>query len=215
MNLQFYLEKLFESDEFKKFKKENPDCFFCSGFLIIDKVGEENKQHFDFYVPASPQTQPKVTRSQVREIDNKLLTKKSDVNKNSAEKSSKADFRADKISEHSEGKLFSFQLENGVKKSEIKMIGNKISNKVLLDVDIDFDDVEKIILEEITQEGIKNKIQKILLSLQCLENRNFLIGTVFISGLGLLKINIDVSKKKITHFEKKSFFDMINVLKKK
>ena len=52
MNLQFYLEKLFASDEFKKFKKENKDAYFCSGFFSIDKQGRDNQQHLDFYIPS-------------------------------------------------------------------------------------------------------------------------------------------------------------------
>jgi len=42
-----------------------------------------------------------------------------------------------------------------------------------------------------------------------------LIGTVFISMLGLLKVRIDVEKMKIVLFEKKSFFDMMSIKKKK
>lgn len=55
MNLQFYLEKLRSSDEFKKFLKENPKSYFCSGFFIIDKENkkgsEGDKVHLDFYSP--------------------------------------------------------------------------------------------------------------------------------------------------------------------
>ena len=46
-------------------------------------------------------------------------------------------------------------------------------------------------------------------------NNKFLIGTVFISGLGIIKVNIDIKDKKIIEFEKKSFFDMVNVLRRK
>ena len=49
MNLQFYIEKLFNSEEFAKFKKQNPKGFFCSGFFAIDKKGKDNKQHIDYF----------------------------------------------------------------------------------------------------------------------------------------------------------------------
>ena len=39
--------------------------------------------------------------------------------------------------------------------------------------------------------------------------KDFLIGTVFISGLGMIKINIDISEMKIIVFETKSFFDFM------
>jgi len=54
MNLQFYIEKLKNSDVFKNFMKENPNAFACSGFFVIDKNGKEgDKQHFDFWIPES------------------------------------------------------------------------------------------------------------------------------------------------------------------
>ena len=166
MNLKFYLEKLYASEEFEQFRKENPEAFLCSGFFIIDKQGQDNKQHFDFYLP-------------------------------------------------SERKMFSFQLEERTKIVPVELLNNKIPKKILLNYDFDFKDIEELIINEMKRQNIKNKIQKILLSLQNLDGKDFLVGTVFISTLGLLKINIDISQKKITEFAKTSFFDMIKVIKKK
>jgi len=166
MNLRFYLEKLYASKEFEQFKKENPEAFLCSGFFIIDKQGQDNKQHFDFYLP-------------------------------------------------SERKMFSLQLEERIKIVPIELLNDKIPEKILLNYDFDFKDIEKMIIDEMERQNIKNKIQKILLSLQNLDGKDFLVGTVFISALGLLKINIDISQKKITKFEKTSFFDMVKIVKKK
>lgn len=57
MNLQFYLEQLRSSDEFKKFLKENPKSYFCSGFFIVDKENKKgiggDKSHLDFYSPTN------------------------------------------------------------------------------------------------------------------------------------------------------------------
>lgn len=168
MNLKFYLEKLNSSEEYKKFKEENPDAFFCSAFFVVDKTNlksPDNRQHFDCYVPSKNQ-------------------------------------------------MFSFQLENQIKLVPIEMIGEKKLPKILLNYDFDFEEMEKIIVEKMKQEQVKNKIQKIFFSLQNLEGKDFLIGTIFISTLGLLKINIDIAEKKVTEFIKKSFFDMIKISKK-
>ena len=51
MNLQFYLEKLFASDEFQNFIKENPSAYFCSGFFSINMEGKENIIHIDYVIP--------------------------------------------------------------------------------------------------------------------------------------------------------------------
>jgi len=165
MNLQFYFEKLYDSENFQEFKKENPSAYLCSGFFVLDKEGNDNKQHFDFFIPEDK-------------------------------------------------KIFSFQIEKGIEKVPIEMVDEKIPSKVSDNVDFDFLEIEKMIESRMFDEKIKNKIQKVLLSLQNIEGKNFLVGTVFISGLGLLKVNIDIDEKKIIDFEKKSFFDMLKVKKK-
>ncbi|MBA7691139.1 hypothetical protein ES703_99679 [subsurface metagenome] len=142
---------------------------------------------------------------------------KDSINKKEAKNSNRVEFGAT-ISEQSGyklGKIFSFQLEGGIKLVPMEMFEEKIPEKISIDYDFDFKDIEKMIGDEMGRQKMKNKIQKILLSLQNLNGKDFLVGTVFISQLGLLKINIDISEKKITHFEKKSFFNMINILKKK
>ena len=50
--------------------------------------------------------------------------------------------------------------------------------------------------------------------MQAKDKKNYLLGTIFISGLGLLKVRIDLNEKKIVGFEKMSFFDMIKIVKK-
>ena len=164
MNLKFYLEKLHNSESFKQFVKENPEAYPCSGFFVIDKEGEDSKQHFDYFVPSLK-------------------------------------------------KMFSFRLENKCEKVPVEMYDERIPEKISIDNDFDFKDVEKVINEEMEKNKIKTKIQKMLFSLQKLEEKDFLVGTVFISGLGMVKININVQDMKVTDFEKKSFFDILKRVK--
>tara|TARA_Y100000034_G_scaffold41320_2_gene50848 strand:+ start:10295 stop:10798 length:504 start_codon:yes stop_codon:yes gene_type:complete len=166
MNFQFYLEKLYESEDFKKFINENKDAFFCSGFFILDKQGKDNKSHLDFYIP-------------------------------------------------SKKKMFSFQLEDGIKLVPVEILDKKVPEEILEDSDFNFEEMEKLISKKMEEENIKNKVQKIIFSLQKLKEKEFLIGTVFISLMGLLKVNIDIKNKKIAQFEKKSFLDMMNITGRK
>jgi hypothetical protein len=54
MNFQFYLEKLFNSEEYVNFKKEFSDAFLTSGFISVDKEKKGQDQfHLDFYVPSA------------------------------------------------------------------------------------------------------------------------------------------------------------------
>ncbi len=111
-------------------------------------------------------------------------------------------------------KIFSFQLEKEIKKVVLERFDERVPGKVSSDFDFDFEEIEQMILERMKKEGIKNKLQKILLSLQKINGGDFITGTVFISGLGMLKLNIDPVQKKILDFEKKSFFDFLKIVKK-
>jgi len=164
MNFAFYVEKLENSEEFKKFKTEFPGAYPCSCFFVIDKQGNDNKQHFDFYLP-------------------------------------------------SEKKISSFQLENSqlVPIQETKEVLEEISLKH----DFYFKEIEDLIVKEMEANKVKNDIQKILFSMQRVKGKDYLIGTIFIPMLGMIKVNIDIAEKKITDFEKRSFLDMMKIFKKK
>ncbi|MDP7520641.1 MAG: hypothetical protein QF567_00190 [Candidatus Pacearchaeota archaeon] len=115
----------------------------------------------------------------------------------------------------SKEKMFSFQLEDGIKLVPVEIFDKKIPEKISDNSDFNFEDMENLINYRMEKENIKNKTQKIMFSLQKSKGSEFLIGTVFISMMGLLKVNIDITNKKITNFEKKSFLDMMNITGKK
>jgi hypothetical protein len=94
------------------------------------------------------------------------------------------------------------------------LLPDKVPQEVSLDFDIDFDEIERQVYEKMRIHGINNRIQKLIYSLQKLEDKDLLTGTVFISMFGLIKMNVDVKTNKIVDFEKKSFFDLVSVFKK-
>ena len=187
MNIQFFLEKLKGSEEFKKFKKENPKCYLTSCFITLDIEGKEknNQYHLDFFVPAS------------LKMENEL------------------------------GTWWSFKLENGIELEEmnkgagdvdIKDIPGFIKDppKISAKSQIEFDEILRLIQEEMDKRKISNKIQKILMVLQKKHGVNdakeLYVCTIFISGLGILKVileDTDDGGGKILEFEKRSFFEMI------
>lgn len=112
-------------------------------------------------------------------------------------------------------KVFSFKLENGIEKVPIDMFDDRTPKKLFIDYDFDLDEIEKLVKEKMVEEKVKSKVQKILLSLQNVENKDLLTATVFVSGLGMLKVNIDPISKKILDFDRKSFFDMMKIIRKK
>ena len=165
MNINFYLEKLNHSNEFKKFMKENSTSFLCSGFFVIDKGKKEKIVHFDYTFPESD-------------------------------------------------KIFSFQLNGDIKIVPIDKLEDKNIVKISKDFDFELEEIESIIIDEMEKRDFKSKIQKIILSLQEVDGKLHLIGTVFISILGLLKINISLPEKEIIELERKSLFDIVKVKKK-
>lgn len=166
MNFQFYFEKLIDSEDFRKFIKENKDAFLCSGFFVVDKKDGKDSQNLDYFVPSSE-------------------------------------------------KMFSFKLDENIERIPIENYEKNIKlEKILDNVNFDFTEIEDMIQDRMEQEKIKNKIEKLLLSLQAKDKKNYLLGTIFISGLGIIKVKIDLDEKKIDEFEKKSFFDMMKIVKK-
>ena len=184
MNSQFLLEKLENSEEYKKFIGENKDAYLCSAFFIIDFETEhpENKYHFDYYLSSSKKT----------------------------------------FSFELEGAKFQPTLDNssglteteGIKLVELERFEEKILEKVSADKHFDFDEIYVKITKEMEDKKINNKIQKMIFSLQNFDKKDLLFGTILISGLGLIKMTFDISEDKITEFEKKSFFDMMKIVKK-
>lgn len=111
----------------------------------------------------------------------------------------------------SENRMYSFSLEDGVKKIPVEMFGGTMPEKIALNYNFDFDEVEKEIEEKMISNEIKGKITKLLFSMQHLEGKDYLVGTIFLSMLGMLKVHYDISEEKIVLFEKKSFFDMLSI----
>lgn len=167
MNFQFYVEKLKDSESFKKFISENKDAFPCSGFFVMEfsnSTHPDNKQHFDYYIP-------------------------------------------------NQKKMFSFKMEEDCRLVPVEIIGNQEFKPISLNHEFSFDDVAKLVLKRMKKDNITNQVQKILISMQNKDKKDYLVGTVFISNFGLIKVNIDLKKMKITDFEKKSFFDMLKIVK--
>lgn len=170
MNIQFYWEKLGSMKTFKDFLNKNKKAYLCSGFFIIDKKGNDNKQHFDFYLP-------------------------------------------------SEKKIISFEMENEGQSVPIEPVDEKVPEKLTLkdeeDFNFEFGEMEELIGKALEDNKVKSKVEKIMVSLQNhpQEKKPYLICTVFLSGLGMASINIDMLNRKVVGFEKKSLFNMLKRVK--
>ena len=112
-----------------------------------------------------------------------------------------------------EKKMSSFRVDKKVQFMDVENFETRPFEKISVDYTFDFDDFEKMILDKMSEEKINGKIQKLLFSLQRLKGKDFLITTGFLNNLGLLKVTISLDENKIISFEKKSFFDMMKIVK--
>lgn len=114
-----------------------------------------------------------------------------------------------------ENKIFSFQLEENCKQVPMDNLNSEAPKILDFKDNLEIQEIEDLIQTEMENQAIKNKIQKILFSINNFENQVFIFGTVFISNLGMIKLRISLKDKKIIDFKKESFMDMINIFKKK
>ena len=167
MKFQFYYEKLLDSEEYLKFKREHPTAYPCSGFFALDleKKGENNQAHFDFWLP---------------EFD----------------------------------KMYSFKVSGPVEFVNVENFDKREYEKLSMNYEFDLIEVKDEIQARMDADVIKGKIQKLLFSLQKLNGVDYLVTTVFLNNMGMLKVNYDIASKKITDIEKKSFLDIFKIIKK-
>ncbi len=112
-------------------------------------------------------------------------------------------------------KIISFKVDRGVTKIPIdkraetithkKFVPKKLDEKINLDVDV----LKPTILDDMHNRGLTGEIQKILVILHELDDRNVWNCTCFLGGLGLLQCHIEDSSGTVLFMEKKSFFDLI------
>jgi hypothetical protein len=117
-------------------------------------------------------------------------------------------------------KIISFDLDKKVTKSPIdkkaenmkheKFVPKKLGNKIKLDIDR----LKPIILDEMHNRGLTDNIQKMIIILQNIENRDVWNCTCFLNGLGLLQCKVEDSSETVLFMEKQSFFDLIKIFRK-
>jgi len=115
-------------------------------------------------------------------------------------------------------KMFSFKLQNSVELIPVEDTTEEttryIPEKLNDNYDFTFEYVENLVEGELFEKKVNKKVTKMLFSMQAKQGKGYLIGTIFLAGLGLFKLTIDLDNKRVTESEKKSFFDMINIVKK-
>lgn len=168
MKFQFYYEKLLASDEYLKFRNEHPSAYPCSGFFALDleKDGENNQCHFDFWLP---------------------------------------EFE----------KMYSFKVTGPVEFVNVENFDKRPFEELSMNYTFDLKDIMKSVEDRMQEDNIKGNMKKLMFSLQKLNGVDYLVSTVFLDNMAMLKVNYDLSEEKITDIEKKSFLDIFKIKRNK
>ncbi len=112
-------------------------------------------------------------------------------------------------------KMHSFKVNDKVELLDVENYDERPFEEISVDYNFNLEDFEKMIFQKLQEEKINGRIQKLLFSLQKLNGKSFLIVTGFLNNLGLIKTTISLDEMKIITFEKKSFFDMMKIMRGK
>ena len=115
--------------------------------------------------------------------------------------------------EKDKDKVFSFEVSKEIVFRELKNYDVRKPEKIKISENLNLLDFEKIILEEMKKNNMKNPAKKFLFSFQRLKKKDYFLITAFLSNLALVKCHIEIKSKKIVLFEKKSFMDMVKMFK--
>lgn len=92
--------------------------------------------------------------------------------------------------------FISFKLSNPIQKIPMQVLEGQTFTKISSNIDFELNEIENIIQEKIKENEIKNSVQKLMYSLQQKENKNYIIGTLFLSNLALVKFVLNLETKK-------------------
>jgi hypothetical protein len=110
--------------------------------------------------------------------------------------------------------MFGFQLEKDCEKMPLEKQEGFLPEKLNEKINFELKDIEKILFDRMKEDKILDKVQKIFISLQRTNKKDMLVGTIFISAMGMITFQMELASKKIISFNKKSFMDFFRILKK-
>ncbi|MBN1252282.1 MAG: hypothetical protein JXL97_08440 [Bacteroidales bacterium] len=111
-------------------------------------------------------------------------------------------------------KMYSFKVSGPVEFVNVENFDKRAFEKLSMNYTFDLEEVMKVIQSKMDDEKIKGKMKKLLFSLQKMNGVDYLLATVFLDNMAMLKATYDIADKRITDIEKKSFLDIFKIIKK-
>jgi hypothetical protein len=117
-------------------------------------------------------------------------------------------------------KIISFQVDGKVEKNPIDKRAETLLHKTFVpariepEIKLEIDKIKPIIMDDMHNRGLTDTINKILVILQNVDDRNIWNSTCFLKGMGLLQAHVEDSSASVLFMDKKSLFDMIKFIGK-
>ena len=164
MKIQPYIDKLNNSNEYKKFIEKNPNAYFSAGFFVIDFEENKNIHQIDYFIP-----------------DTK--------------------------------KMMTFVLDSDkVETKESEASNDKTPDKITEKINIDLDTLKRIVEDEMKNNTVTKKIQKIIAVLYKLDGKVIWNLNCITTDMGMMKVHIEDKSHDILRFDKINLFDAVKKL---
>jgi hypothetical protein len=109
----------------------------------------------------------------------------------------------------SEKKIAAFTLDGGVSMQLLEMMNSKVPEELSLDTKIDLDALEGILLDEMHNRGMSEKIKKIIAIIQNINGKKIWNLNCVLSGMEILKSHVEDDSMTVLKIEKQSLLDII------
>ncbi len=109
----------------------------------------------------------------------------------------------------SEKKVAAFTLDEEIMVQMLKLLDERIPEKLDIQTNIDLDALKGIIEDEMKNRGISDEIRKMIAVIQTIEGRKIWNVNCILSGMELLKTHVEDSSKTILKMERTSMMDFI------
>ncbi len=109
-------------------------------------------------------------------------------------------------------KIITFTLDRDVEMKEGEAVNESIPNKIEGNINLDLDVVKGLIEDEMKNQTITTKLQKIIAVIQNIEGKKVWNLNCIATDMGLIKAHIDDETHSILKFEKINLFDVVRKL---
>jgi len=106
-------------------------------------------------------------------------------------------------------KMTTFTLDKGVEAKESDSANEIVPKKINAEVNLDLDIIKGLVEDEMKNNIITTKLQKIIAVLQNLDNKLIWNLNCITTDMGIIKVHIDDDSHSILKFEKINLFDIV------